>query len=97
MFYLSDPELIVKILTRCGFPNVNGGDGEIEKEEEHIRVRNKDYAELGSLIDIDEPEKKKLKPSKSSLQKMANEKDVQEQKSNVIVLDARRTSHKVAK
>ncbi|KAI0126346.1 hypothetical protein BJ170DRAFT_702294 [Xylariales sp. AK1849] len=72
--HLRYPELIAKILARCGFPNVKGGEGEIEKEDEHIQLRDKDYAETGNLIDIDEPRTKKLEPSKHSLEEMANEK-----------------------
>jgi hypothetical protein len=93
--HLRYPELIAKILTRCGFPDVKGGEGEIEKEDEHIQLRNEDYAEMGNLIDIDEPGKKKLEPSRHSLQQMANEKfdpgvkNLQEQKSDIAVRDAK--------
>ncbi|ORY57210.1 uncharacterized protein BCR38DRAFT_449920 [Pseudomassariella vexata] len=70
--HLRYPELIPKILTRCGFSNINGGEGEIEKEDD-IQLRNEEV-ELGNLIDIDEPPKKILGPSKHRLQEMENEK-----------------------
>ena len=55
------PELIARILTRCGFPNVKGGKDDIEKEKapeddnDSIRLRDRDFAESGNLIDYGEP------------------------------------------
>ncbi|KAI1855618.1 hypothetical protein JX266_000483 [Neoarthrinium moseri] len=100
--HLRYPGLIAQILARCGFNNVKGGDNKIEKEEAHIKLRNDDYAETGNLIDFDDSGKKKLGPSKHNAQDMANEKfdprvkNVQEQKSDPVVKDAKLMGDKVA-
>ncbi|KAK6072852.1 hypothetical protein SCUP515_07177 [Seiridium cupressi] len=101
--HLRYPDLIAKILNRCGFLDVKGGEGEIPKEEDDIQLHNKDYAETGNLIDFDdEKKKKKLEPSKHSVEQMANEKfdpmvkNVQEQKSDVAVKDAKLMGSKVS-
>ncbi|OTA79916.1 hypothetical protein M434DRAFT_25665 [Hypoxylon sp. CO27-5] len=57
--HLRYPELTAKILARCGFPDIRGGAGAIEKDEGKIEIelRDKDWAETGNLIDIwDAPE-----------------------------------------
>ncbi|KAH6657351.1 hypothetical protein BKA67DRAFT_590901 [Truncatella angustata] len=72
--HLRYPELIPKILNRCGFLDVKGGEGEIPKEEDRIDLHDKDFAESGNLIDIDASEKKRLQPSKHTEEQMANEK-----------------------
>ncbi|KAI0882254.1 DUF726-domain-containing protein [Annulohypoxylon maeteangense] len=54
------PELVPKILARCGFPDIRGGKGAIEKDDGKIEIelKDKDWAETGNLIDIeDKPEK----------------------------------------
>ncbi|KAH9906301.1 DUF726-domain-containing protein [Xylariomycetidae sp. FL2044] len=58
MGHLRYPELIAKILTRCGFPNNKGGEEAIEKEnvDDEIQLRDKDFAETGNLIDFDDGE-----------------------------------------
>ncbi|KAI1342774.1 DUF726-domain-containing protein [Xylariaceae sp. FL0016] len=94
--HLRYPKLIAQILGRCGFPGVKGGDGAIEKEDNEIRLQDKDYAELGTLIDVEEPAgNKQLEPSRHSRREMENEKfdptvkNVTEQKADSIVRDAR--------
>ncbi|KAI1345571.1 DUF726-domain-containing protein [Xylaria sp. FL0043] len=95
--HLRYPGLIAQILHRCGFVNVKGGDMAIEKEKQvGIELRDKDYAELGNLIDIDEEADKgppPLLPPRRTARAMANEKfdptvkSVQEQKSDAQTLD----------
>lgn len=70
--HLRYPELTAKILTRCGFPDVRGGAGAIEKDDGKIEIelRDKDWAETGNLIDIeDKPER-----VKDEFETMPNEK-----------------------
>ncbi|KAH8682240.1 hypothetical protein BX600DRAFT_37944 [Xylariales sp. PMI_506] len=99
--HLRYPGLIAKILTRCGFPNVKGGEGEIEKDDEQIQLRNADYAEMGSLIDLDETPKKSA-PNNHSFEDQANEKfdpsvkGMLEQKTDLSVKDAKFISDKNA-
>ncbi|OLN81783.1 putative membrane protein C6F6.13c 2 [Colletotrichum chlorophyti] len=51
--HLRYPTLIAKILTRCGFPDVKGGDGAIEKDED-IKIMDKEAGtEMGELIQLD--------------------------------------------
>lgn len=100
------PDLIARILTRCGFPDVKGGEDEIEREvldgdDDHnanaIRLRDRDFAESGNLIDYNEgpSDEQQLKPSKHTLRDLENEKfdprvkNVQEQKSDAGVREAR--------
>ncbi|KAI1807050.1 DUF726-domain-containing protein [Daldinia bambusicola] len=54
--HLRYPELTAKILARCGFPDVRGGAGAIEKDDGKIEIelRDKDWAETGNLIDVDD-------------------------------------------
>ncbi|OTA64282.1 DUF726-domain-containing protein [Hypoxylon sp. EC38] len=82
--HLRYPELTAKILARCGFPDIRGGAGAIEKDEGKIEIelRDKDWAETGNLIDIwDAPEpNEKFDPSV---------KNVQELKSDMSVRDAK--------
>ncbi|KAI0430265.1 DUF726-domain-containing protein [Xylaria sp. FL1042] len=97
--HLRYPGLIAQILHRCGFANVKGGDTAIEKEKQAgIELRDKDYAELGNLIDIDDERDKgprPLLPPRRTTREMANEKfdptvkSVQEQKSDARTLDMR--------
>lgn len=49
--HLRYPNLIAKILTRCGFPNVSGGEGPIAKEED-IKLEDVDLSKTGTLIDL---------------------------------------------
>ncbi|KAI1459446.1 DUF726-domain-containing protein, partial [Annulohypoxylon moriforme] len=82
--HLRYPELAPKILTRCGFPDIRGGKGEIEKDDGKIEIelKDRDWAETGNLIDVeDKPEKnEKFDPIV---------KNVLELKSDVGVRDAK--------
>lgn len=52
--HLRYPGLIAQILTKCGFPNITGGDKPIEKEED-IRLEDMDgSSKTGTLLDFDE-------------------------------------------
>jgi hypothetical protein len=55
--HLRYPGLIPQILTKCGFPNISGGDKPIEKEEDgDIRLEDTDSSSrTGTLLDLDEP------------------------------------------
>lgn len=66
--HLRYPDLMPKILTRCGFPNVKDGQAAIEKEQDAILLHNDDFADMGNLIDIDD------RSSKPTARTMANEK-----------------------
>ncbi|KAK8043631.1 YSIRK family gram-positive signal peptide [Apiospora rasikravindrae] len=70
--HLRYPDLMPKILTRCGFPNVKDGQAAIEKEQDAILLHNDDFAEMGNLIDIDD--KSYTGPSNHTARDMANEK-----------------------
>lgn len=49
--HLRYPSLIPQILTRCGFPDIKGGEGPIEKEE--IKLEDVDCAcKDGTLVDL---------------------------------------------
>ncbi|KAI8631735.1 DUF726-domain-containing protein [Xylariaceae sp. FL1651] len=100
--HLRYPDLIGQILHRCGFPDVKDGGATIKKERlpsDTIQLRDRDFAVLGNLIDIDEvPDKKAQKPkpllpSRHSLHELENEKfdpsikNVEEQKSDAKMLD----------
>lgn len=50
--HLRYPELVGKILVRCGFPNINGSDGPIEKETNEISLEDSDRSQVGTLIDL---------------------------------------------
>lgn len=53
--HLRYPGLIAQILTKCGFPNITGGEKPIEKEED-IRLEDMDgSSKTGTLFDFDEP------------------------------------------
>ncbi|KAK7736117.1 hypothetical protein SLS63_003638 [Diaporthe eres] len=53
--HLRYPGLIAQILTKCGFPNISGGERPIEKEED-IRLEDMDgSSKTGTLLDLDEP------------------------------------------
>lgn len=53
--HLRYPGLIAQILTKCGFPNISGGERPIEKEED-IRLEDMDgSSKTGTLLDFDEP------------------------------------------
>ncbi|KAK3393718.1 hypothetical protein B0H63DRAFT_25494 [Podospora didyma] len=66
--HLRYPELIPKILSRCGFSVAEGAGGRIEKEHDEIKLfEETDHGKTGTLIDFDnlaiaEPSK----PSKKS-------------------------------
>ncbi|KAI8961982.1 DUF726-domain-containing protein [Daldinia sp. FL1419] len=95
--HLRYPELTAKILTRCGFPDVRGGAGAIEKDDGKIEIelRDRDWAETGNLIDIDDNPRPARTPAKDAFASMANEKfdpavkNVLELKSDVGVRDAK--------
>lgn len=101
MGHLRYPDLIAKILSRCGFNNVIGGEGAIEKDSIDIQLRNDDYPESGNLIDVGEPGAKQLQPTRHTLEEMDNEKfdpsvkNVMEQKSNISVRDEKIRGEKV--
>ncbi|KAI1209211.1 DUF726-domain-containing protein [Annulohypoxylon truncatum] len=90
--HLRYPELVAKILARCGFPDVRGGKGAIEKDDGKIEIelKDRDWAETGNLIDVeDKPEKnEKFDPIV---------KNVLELKSDVGVRDAKMGGLKDAK
>ncbi|WQF87325.1 Putative alpha/Beta hydrolase [Colletotrichum destructivum] len=51
--HLRYPSLIAKILTRCGFPNVKGGNGAIEKDED-IKITDQEAgSQMGELIQLE--------------------------------------------
>ncbi|ROW07871.1 hypothetical protein VMCG_03665 [Cytospora schulzeri] len=52
MGHLRYPALIAQILTRCGFPNVTGGEGPIAKEED-IQLEDTDRSKTGTLIELE--------------------------------------------
>ncbi|KAI1296122.1 DUF726-domain-containing protein [Xylaria venustula] len=97
--HLRYPGLMAQILHRCGFVNVKGGDKVIEKKVMGvIELRDKDYAEMGTLIDLDDDGEKDefprpLLPPRRTAREMDNEKfdpiakSVQEQKSDARTLD----------
>ncbi|KAK8072067.1 hypothetical protein PG996_005415 [Apiospora saccharicola] len=70
--HLRYPDLMPKILTRCGFPNVKDGQAAIEKEQDAILLHNDDFAQMGNLIDIDD--KSQMGSSQPTARAMANEK-----------------------
>ncbi|KAI3547970.1 YSIRK family gram-positive signal peptide [Colletotrichum abscissum] len=53
--HLRYPSLIAKILTRCGFPNVKGGEGVIEKDEDlDIKITDEEAgSQMGELIQLE--------------------------------------------
>ncbi|KAI0903440.1 hypothetical protein F4823DRAFT_635834 [Ustulina deusta] len=96
--HLRYPGLIAQILHRCGFANVRGGHTAIEKEDSPvgIQLRDKDYPQLGNLIDIDDDAEigpPPPLPPRRTTREMANEKfdpvvkSVLEQKSDARTLD----------
>ncbi|KAI1074309.1 DUF726-domain-containing protein [Whalleya microplaca] len=94
--HLRYPDLIARILTRCGFPNVKGGEHEIEKDDGEIILQNKGWGETGTLVDLNDPNT--MEPSRHSTREMENEKfdlrmkKYQEQKSVPAVKDAEQVS-----
>ncbi|KAI0008685.1 DUF726-domain-containing protein [Xylariaceae sp. FL0662B] len=97
--HLRYPDLIARILTRCGFPNVKGGEHEIEKDDGEIILQNKGWGETGTLVDVDDPDKR-VGPSRHGVRELENEKfdprtkNVQEQKGEPAVKDARLVEYK---
>lgn len=101
--HLRYPSLIAPILHRCGFVGVRGGEASIERDEVpegEIKLADKDYAELGKLIDLDDDDgagPRPLRPPRRTAREMANEKfnssvkNVMEQKSDARTLDMRFT------
>ncbi|KAI0111276.1 hypothetical protein GGR51DRAFT_509562 [Nemania sp. FL0031] len=98
--HLRYPGLIAPILYRCGFVSVKGGEAGIERDEGEIELTDKDYAELGTLIDLDDDGLKEtgprpLLPPRRTTWDRANEKfdpsvkNVAEQKSDSRTLDMR--------
>lgn len=57
--HLRYPGLMPKILARCGFLDVRGGEGPIEKEKE-IEMTEEGSAEVGTLIEFGENEKAQM-------------------------------------
>ncbi|KAK1968016.1 YSIRK family gram-positive signal peptide [Colletotrichum sublineola] len=51
--HLRYPNLIAKILTRCGFPNVKDGEGAIEKDEDIMIIDEEAGSQVGELIQLD--------------------------------------------
>ncbi|KAK8075168.1 hypothetical protein PG997_009831 [Apiospora hydei] len=98
--HLRYPDLMPKILTRCGFPNVKDGQAAIEKEQDAILLHNDDFAEMGNLIDIDD--KSYIGPSNHTAKALANEKfdldvkNLQGQRSGTTVRDDKAAGIKVA-
>ncbi|KAI1136055.1 DUF726-domain-containing protein [Hypoxylon sp. FL0543] len=82
--HLRYPELTAKILARCGFPDVRGGAGAIEKDDGKIEIelRDKDWAETGNLIDVwDRPEpNEKFDPSVKNVQELKSDMGVRDAK-----------------
>ena len=53
--HLRYPDLIAQILTRCGFPNIKGGEGPIEKDKDDIAIEAQAREEGGdTLIELDD-------------------------------------------
>ncbi|KAI2463214.1 DUF726-domain-containing protein [Annulohypoxylon bovei var. microspora] len=82
--HLRYPELTAKILTRCGFPDVRGGAGAIEKDDGKIEIelKDKDWAETGNLIDVeDKPEpNEKFDPIVKNVMELKSDVGVREAK-----------------
>ncbi|KAI1490718.1 hypothetical protein F5X96DRAFT_634768 [Biscogniauxia mediterranea] len=77
--HLRYPDLIAQILARCGFPGVRGGACAIEKEKEDGEadgsvVQDRDYAQLGNLVDVDDQAHRPPLPSRPRPREMENEK-----------------------
>ncbi|ROV99235.1 hypothetical protein VSDG_03881 [Cytospora chrysosperma] len=53
MGHLRYPALIAQILTRCGFPNITGGEGPIVKEED-IQLEDTDRSKTGTLLELED-------------------------------------------
>lgn len=53
MGHLRYPALIAQILTRCGFPNVTGGEGPIAKEKD-IQLEDTDRSKTGTLLELED-------------------------------------------
>jgi hypothetical protein len=50
--HLRYPDLIGKILVRCGFTDIKGADGPIEKENNEIALQDSDLSKAGTLIEF---------------------------------------------
>ncbi|KAI5864867.1 DUF726-domain-containing protein [Durotheca rogersii] len=91
--HLRYPELTAKILARCGFPDVRGGGGAIEKDEGRIEIelRDQDWAQNGLLIDVDEQAKPpRYEPGETPNDKfLPDVKNVWELKSDASVREAK--------
>ncbi|KAI5923869.1 DUF726-domain-containing protein [Camillea tinctor] len=94
--HLRYPELIAQILTRCGFPGKRGAiESEDALDEDAILLQDRDFAELGNLIDADDPAKRPPLPSRHRPRDMENEKfdprvkDRAEPKSDAMLRDDR--------
>lgn len=53
MGHLRYPALIAQILTRCGFPNITGGEGPIAKEKD-IQLEDTDRSKTGALLELED-------------------------------------------
>jgi hypothetical protein len=76
--HLRYPDLIAQILTRCGLPDIEGGQGPIEKEKEDAVLAD-DTSATGSLIELDDlpPEEDPrlpLRPQQSGLSSQQTQK-----------------------
>ncbi|KAI0465715.1 DUF726-domain-containing protein [Xylaria cf. heliscus] len=96
--HLRYPRLIPQILHRCGFLGVRGGDAVIEKDVEgrEISMSDRDYPQLGDLIDVSDNPDEGARPALPPRRTMTDAKDerpgsvvgnVPGQKGDVGVLD----------
>ncbi|KAI0451219.1 DUF726-domain-containing protein [Xylaria acuta] len=97
--HLRYPGLLPQILHRCGFVGVRGGDKVIEKDVE-ISMSDRDYPELGNLIDVGDGSDKEARPvlpPRRALPEADNEKSssavesIVEQKGDVQMLNMKLT------
>jgi hypothetical protein len=52
--HLRYADLIGNILVRCGFPDITGTDGSIQKEDDRINLQDSDLGRMGTLIELDD-------------------------------------------
>ncbi|KAI1734963.1 DUF726-domain-containing protein [Xylaria scruposa] len=101
--HLRYPALIPQILHRCGFVGVRGGDAVIAKEDvegsSEISMSDRDYPQLGNLIDVgdgsDEGTRPVLPPrltmSEVSFERSSTVENVVEQKGDISMLESQLT------
>ncbi|KAI0441123.1 DUF726-domain-containing protein [Xylaria telfairii] len=75
--HLRYPRLIPQILHRCGFVGVGGGDVAIEKDVEssEIKLSDRDYPQLGNLIDVGDGADEEVRPVLPPRRTMSMEKE----------------------